>query len=145
MIVEQALQTRLEEPGQLGGLPWEKNWNGSKTRLEGLIHVGQKVFLAGGQSIGRISKLLRDAGGRVSYLVICTARLWGHYKLLPFEDVDDVHFKGISLLIARAKFEELPDYKTDEAIAADVGSAFWDDEILQNTDYKDKGSSGKSN
>jgi len=155
MVVEQAMQTRLEEVNRskdlTGSTAEGQNWNifanlaekyrvslkneASQTRFEGLIHGDQKVFSTGGQSIGRIEKLLPGAAGQVSYLVIRTAYLWGRHKILPVELVRDVNPKGIWLSIDRGKFQELPDYKTDASLAGEVESALWDDDVLRVTDY----------
>jgi len=151
MVVEQVTQTRLDEPSRCRDLVWStvedqdrigpandmlpvKNET-SQTRFEGLIYAGQHVFLTGDQSIGRITKLLPGAAGQVSYLVVRTAHLWGRHKLVPVELVRDVTPKGVWLSIDRRKIQELPDYKTDAALADEVESALWNDEVLRVTAY----------
>ncbi len=151
MVVEQAAQTRLDEPNRCRDLAWPTTYNqnrggltndivtmkdeASQIRFEGLIRVGQKVFSTGDQSIGQITKLLPGAEGQVSYLVIHATHFWGRHKILPVELVSDVKTKGIWLSIDRNKFQELPDYKTDASIAAEVENALWNNEILRVTDF----------
>ncbi|HMD89108.1 MAG TPA: BON domain-containing protein [Anaerolineaceae bacterium] len=154
MTVEQATQTKLDEFNRCSDLAWstteqQKRYGlansaensslpmetaASQSRFEGLIQAGQNVFLPGGQSIGRIKKLLPGDAGQVSYLVIHTHH-WGHYKIAPVELVSDISPTGVWLSIDRSKFQELTDYKTDASIANEIDSALWNDQVLRVTDY----------
>jgi osmotically-inducible protein OsmY len=147
MSVEQSTQTTLEAPNLYRSLTWDQNRDvkandpvsvdheALKTRFIELIRVDQKVFLTGNQSIGKITKLLPDSENRISYLVIRTARFWGHYKILPVGFVRDVNAEGVWLSINRNEFQKLPDYKTDASITAEVVNALWNDKILRVIDF----------
>jgi osmotically-inducible protein OsmY len=109
----------------------------TQTRFKGLPIEGQQAFLTDDQPVGKIVKLLPGDDGRVAFLIIRTAHLWGHHKIIPVELVRDVNPKGVWLSIEQSAFHELPDYKTDALIADEVETALWKDEILRFTDYRE--------
>jgi len=109
----------------------------SPPKLEGLLHTDQKVFLPGSRSVGRISKLIPNPEGRVSYLVIRTSYLWGRYKILSVNCVGSITPRGVLLSIDREQFKGLSDYKTDAIIANEIDRALWNDEALRVIDYNE--------
>jgi osmotically-inducible protein OsmY len=155
MVVETALQIKTNEQNRCRDMAWSltedqkpvdltgltKNDLVSakgetlQTSLEGLIHVGQDVFLTGDQPVGRIVKLITSAAGQVSHLVIQAAHFWWRQKTAPVELVTQVTPKEAWLSIDRKKFLELPEYKTDAVIKSDVENALWKNELLRVTDY----------
>ena len=147
MTVGQELQTKLDEPGIDKGPTWDLKRNESvnevasmniethQTGFKDLIDENQKVFLSGGQKVGRISKLLPGSEGQVFYLIIRTTHFWGRHKILPIGLVREFNPKGVWISIDRSKFQELPDYRSDGSIKEEIENALWNDETLRATDF----------
>jgi osmotically-inducible protein OsmY len=151
MIVDQAAQAKIDELNRMKNLRWpileDQNLDGTTTKIplytdespksefEGLIHLGQSVFLSDDQSIGRITNLLAGTNGQISYLVVRTSHLWGQNKILTVALVSDVSPKVVRLSVDQSEFEALPKYKTDAVLAEDIENALWNDAVLRVTDY----------
>jgi osmotically-inducible protein OsmY len=103
--------------------------------FDGLIHVGQKVFLPGDHLIGLTTKLFVDPSKNITHLAIRTARLFGHHKMVPIAFVSEVNPFRVLLSITRKQFKELPEYQSDPSIAEAVDQALWNDGVLRHTDY----------
>jgi osmotically-inducible protein OsmY len=157
MVIKQAAQTNLDERNRCRDQAWltpdrqtrnestgpaendvvsvqSKN---SQTRFEEWIQVGQKVFSTGDQSIGRIIKLIPDAEGKVSHLILRAAHFRSRHKIIPVEKVCDANTQGVWLSIDPRELGELPDDKSDASINNEVELALWNDEILRVTDYRE--------
>jgi osmotically-inducible protein OsmY len=107
----------------------------SITRFDGLIHIGQKVFLPEDQLIGLTTKLFLNLDGHLSHVAIRTAHLLGSHKMIPIASISDVNPSRVMLSINREQFNELPDYQADSTIAEEVDRALWKDVVLRDTDY----------
>lgn len=107
----------------------------SNSVFEGLISIGQKVFLPDEQFIGLTTKLFLNAGGHISHLAIRTARLLGRHKMVPIVFVSDVTPLRVLLSMTPEQFKDLPEYQADSTIAEEVDRAFWKDVVLRDTDY----------
>jgi uncharacterized protein YrrD len=89
------------------------------------LRAGQKVFALDGE-VGRLDLVLIDAPTRrVSYLVVRRGRLLVHDTLIPVEWIKDVGQDTIVLNVTRERLAELPEYRPDDEIAADVLDALW--------------------
>ena len=132
MVASQTAQTRVDENnGKLIKVTSEA----ADVQFDGLIHVGQEVFLAGDQFIGLVTKRFLNPGGQVSHLVVRSARLFGPQKLAPITAVSSVFSSRVLLSIDRKQFMQLPGYHTDAFIAEEVDRALWKDVVLRNSDY----------
>ena len=132
MVASQTAQTRVDEnDGKLIKVTSEA----ADVQIDGLIHAGQEVFLAGDQFIGLVTKRFLNSGGHVSHLVVQSARLFGSQKLVPITAINNVSSSRALLSIDRKQFMRLPDYHTDTFIAEEVDRALWKDVILRATDY----------
>ncbi len=105
--------------------------------FDGLIHIGQKVFLPGEQLIGLTTRLYFNPSDQVSHLAVRTARLFGRHKMIPIRAVSEVNALRVLLSITREQFEELPEYQSDSIIAEEVDRALWKDVVLRDTDYQE--------
>jgi uncharacterized protein YrrD len=89
------------------------------------LQAGQKVFALDGE-VGRLDSVLIDSPTRrVSYLVVRRGRLLVHDTLIPVEWIKDVGQDTIVLNMTRERLAELPEYRPDDEIAADVLDALW--------------------
>lgn len=108
----------------------------STSHYEGLIYVGQNVFLAGGKQLyGLTTKLFISPGGQISHLAVRAARLFGSHKVVPISAVIDVTPFCVQLSITGEQFKQLPEYQTDANLTEEVDKALWKDVVLRDTDY----------
>ena len=128
----------VQDPVKLGKYP--AGWitvgaDDSKAPYDGLIHIGQKVFLPGDHLIGLITKLFVDPARHITHLAIRTARFFGRHKMVPIVFVSEVIPLRVQLSITREQFMELPEFQSDSLIAEEVDRALWKDVVLRSTDY----------
>lgn len=108
-----------------------------KLPYDGLIHIGQQVFVQGEKNIGLTTKMFIGSSGNISHLAVRAAQLFGRHKMVPIEMVNDVTPLRVSLSISREEFQKLPEYRADSDIAEDVDRALWGDLVLRSTDYRE--------
>ncbi len=100
------------------------------------LRTGHKVYCRDGRA-GKVSLMLLNPDGRVKGFVMHTGRIPGHNLIVPVTWVREVDKENVHLLVKKAALQSLSEYSSDFALADEVNSALWDDEILRMTDYKD--------
>ena len=103
-----------------------------------LIQAGQRVFCRD-QYAGWVSLVLLLPDGRVKGFVLHTGHLRSRPFVVPTARSQKVDRNHVYLSAEKHDLEGLPDYRLDDAIAAEVEAALWSDEILRNTDYSEIG------
>jgi len=112
-------------------------------RLAGLTTVlrrGEPAWSSDGR-IGRVSRLLLTSSGELRQLVIHQQRSHRREVIVPIAWVHHLDARGVWIAAERAALDELPIYRSDRLIAADVAQALWDDEVVRSLDYADIDSS----
>jgi osmotically-inducible protein OsmY len=79
----------------------------------------------------------------VKGFVLHTGPLFGRNVIVPLLWIREVNWDHVYLSVVKPDLEGLPDYRLDDALAAEVKAALWSDEILRNTDYNEIGVSVK--
>jgi osmotically-inducible protein OsmY len=103
-----------------------------------LVRAGQRV-LCQDEAAGWVALLLLEPGGRVRGFVLHTGPLLGRNLIVPIAWIQEVDGNRVYLAVGKRALEGLPDYRLDDALAAEVEAALWSDEILRNTDYQEIG------
>lgn len=98
------------------------------------VRAGDRVFCRDGHA-GRVSLILLDPRGRVQGLVMHTGHLPGRNLIVPVAWVAEISWENVYLSVEKWVLESLPDYRPDDALAADVDNALWADDILRMGDY----------
>lgn len=109
--------------------------DGSRAPFDGLIHIGQNVFLPGDHLVGLATKIFVDPSRHVTHLAVRTASLFGHHKMVPIAFVSAVTDSRVELSIPHEQFKKLHEYQSDPSIAKEVDRALWNDVVLRHTDY----------
>ena len=113
--------------------------SGPEREYQGLlIRAGQQVF-CGEEYSGWVALVLLTPGGRVKGLVLHTGPLLGRNLIVPIAWIQKVAGNRVCLSVGKPTLEGLPDYRLDDALAAEVEAVLWSDEILRNTDYTEIG------
>jgi uncharacterized protein YrrD len=90
-----------------------------------LLRAGQRVMCRDGE-VGRLVLVLLDElTRRVAYLVVERGRLLIRDTVVPVEWVADITRDQIYLDVRREQLDELPEYRPDEEITADVLDTLW--------------------
>lgn len=90
-----------------------------------LLRAGQRVVCRDGD-VGRLELVLLDeVTRRVAYLVVERGRLLTRETVIPVEWVSDIKRDRIYIDARREQLEELPEYRPDEEITADVLDTLW--------------------
>jgi osmotically-inducible protein OsmY len=102
---------------------------------DGLIalRAGQPVW-AGAQRVGRLTRLLLDAEGRLRHVVVRTGRLFSRDVLVPIGQVAVGGDEHVRLGLDRAAFNRLPEYRSDRAVKRDVERALLSDDLIRRID-----------
>ena len=99
------------------------------------IEAGTPVDCADGRDAGEVKRVLRDATtGRVTDLVVRSGTILGHDRLVASDLVTEASRTGIILRIGLGQFNQLPEYRTDEEIAAEIERRIWDNDLLRRID-----------
>lgn len=98
------------------------------------IVVGTPVSCADGRDAGEVKRVLLDAtASRVTDLVVRSGMIWGRDRLVAADLVTEASPTGVVLRIGPGEFNQLPEYRTDEEIAAEIERGLWDNDLLRRT------------
>jgi osmotically-inducible protein OsmY/uncharacterized protein YrrD len=100
-----------------------------------VLQSGQEVWATDGRA-GRVDLLLLDASGQVRHFVIRKGRVLGRDVMVPVDWISAIDERGVHLAVERAALYQLPPYRPDSAIAADVDQALWSDEVIRALDIE---------
>jgi osmotically-inducible protein OsmY/uncharacterized protein YrrD len=100
-----------------------------------LLQSGQEVWATDGRA-GRVDLLLLDPSGQVRHFVIRKGRVLGRDVIVPVDWISAIDERGVHLAVERAALYQLPPYRPDSAIAADVDQALWSDEVIRALDIE---------
>lgn len=99
------------------------------------IAIGQRVFSSDGYA-GSVISLLSDSEGWVDAIVVQIRGLWRRKVIVPFNWIEKINEEKVYLLIGKSELKKLPPYRSDDALAAGVDKALWEDVILRRTEYR---------
>jgi osmotically-inducible protein OsmY len=98
------------------------------------VRAGDQVFCRD-EHVGGVSLILLNPTGRVEGFVMHTGHLPGRNLIVPVAWVQEAERENVYLSVERWVLESLPDYRPDDALAADVDNALCADDILRMGDY----------
>jgi osmotically-inducible protein OsmY len=120
--------------GVVFAMPAPDAGRGRQRAKQGASEVaGQPVTLAAGQTVigsdgevGTLALLLLDsADSRVTHLVVRGGKMLEHDTIVPLTWVRTVAGDQLLLDVGRAELSQLPEYRSDDDITADVFDALW--------------------
>ena len=99
------------------------------------LRRGQPVDATDGRA-GRVELLLVEDGGQMHHFVMRKGRVRGRDVIVPVDWISTIDEHGIWLVVDRAALDQLPPYRPDSVIAADVEQALWADEVIRALDLE---------
>jgi osmotically-inducible protein OsmY/sporulation protein YlmC with PRC-barrel domain len=116
------------------GTGGESKYISDATRPALALRAGQQVLCSEGHA-GNVTLLRLSPQGWVRHLVMHLGHLPGRQVIVPVEWVCKVDQHHVYLAADLHALDGLPDYRRDDDIAAEVGRALWEDDVLRQTDY----------
>jgi osmotically-inducible protein OsmY len=98
------------------------------------LRAGRQVFCRDGHA-GKASLVLTTHGGWLKGFVLQAGHLPGRSLIVPVAWVEEVDRENVYLSVEKSALESLPDYRADDALAAEVIHALWTDDTLRLRDY----------
>jgi len=99
------------------------------------LRRGHPVDATDGRA-GRVELLLVEDGGQMQHFVMRKGRVRSRDVIVPVDWISTLDEHGIWLVVDRAALDQLPPYRPDSIIAADVEQALWADEVIRALDLE---------
>ncbi len=99
------------------------------------IDVGTPVTCADGRDAGEVKLVFTDATThRLTDFVVHAGTIVGRDRLVAANLVTKVGREGIVLSIDLARFNQLPEFRSDDDLAREIEQRIWDNDLLRRID-----------